>query len=72
MCRLGSAPRTALLGAAAKSDGGSMTENTGMRVLVIGAGAIGQAFGHHFQRGGAEVNFFLLFSISSKRLFLFS
>ena len=28
-----------------------------MRVLVIGAGAIGQVFGYHFQRGGAEVAF---------------
>ena len=24
---------------------------------MIGAGAIGQAFGHHFQRGGADVTF---------------
>ncbi|MCB9487711.1 MAG: hypothetical protein H6684_03145 [Deltaproteobacteria bacterium] len=28
-----------------------------MRVLIIGAGAIGQAFGYHFQQGGAQVAF---------------
>ena len=28
-----------------------------MRVLVVGAGAIGQVFGLHFQQGGAEVSF---------------
>ncbi|NCG19005.1 MAG: hypothetical protein GWP91_08340 [Rhodobacterales bacterium] len=28
-----------------------------MRVLIVGAGAIGQVFGVHFQRGGAEVSF---------------
>jgi len=27
-----------------------------MRVLVVGAGAVGQTFGHHLQRGGAEVH----------------
>ena len=26
-----------------------------MRVLVIGAGAIGQLLGYHFQQGGAEL-----------------
>lgn len=30
-----------------------------LRVLVIGAGAVGQVFGHHLQRGGAEVAFFV-------------
>jgi 2-dehydropantoate 2-reductase len=28
-----------------------------MRVLVVGAGAVGQVFGHHLARGGAEVAF---------------
>ncbi len=28
-----------------------------MRVLIVGAGAIGQVFGVHFQRGGADVSF---------------
>ncbi len=28
-----------------------------LRVLVVGAGAIGQVFGYHFARGGAEVGF---------------
>jgi len=28
-----------------------------VRVLVIGGGAIGQVFGYHFQRGGAELSF---------------
>ncbi|MCL4228387.1 MAG: ketopantoate reductase [Myxococcales bacterium] len=27
------------------------------RVLVVGAGAVGQVFAHHYQRGGAEVTF---------------
>lgn len=27
-----------------------------MRVLVVGAGSVGQTFGHHLQRGGAEVH----------------
>lgn len=30
-----------------------------MRALVIGAGAVGQAFGRHLQLGGAEVTFFV-------------
>ncbi len=30
-----------------------------MRVLLIGAGAVGQVYGHHFQRGGAEVSFYV-------------
>ncbi len=29
------------------------------RVLLIGAGAVGQAYGYHFQRGGAEVGYFV-------------
>ena len=28
-----------------------------MRVLIVGAGAVGQVFGHHLARGGAEVTF---------------
>jgi 2-dehydropantoate 2-reductase len=28
-----------------------------MRVLIVGAGAVGQVFGHHLARGGAEVSF---------------
>ncbi len=28
-----------------------------MRVLVVGAGAVGQTFGYHLQQGGAEVHF---------------
>jgi len=28
-----------------------------MRILLVGAGAVGQVFGHHLQRGGAEVAF---------------
>ena len=28
-----------------------------MRVLIVGAGAVGQVYGHHLQRGGAEVTF---------------
>ena len=28
-----------------------------MRALVVGAGAVGQVYGHHLQRGGAEVWF---------------
>jgi len=30
-----------------------------VNVLLIGAGAVGQAYGYHFQRGGAEVTFFV-------------
>lgn len=30
-----------------------------MNVLLIGAGAVGQAYGYHFQRGGAAVTFFV-------------
>jgi len=30
-----------------------------MNVLLIGAGAVGQSYGYHFQRGGAEVSFFV-------------
>src|SRR5262249_32829564 len=30
-----------------------------LRVLVVGAGAVGQAYGLHLQRGGAEVVFFV-------------
>jgi ketopantoate reductase len=29
----------------------------GMRALVVGAGAVGQAYGYHLARGGAEVSF---------------
>jgi len=29
------------------------------RVLLIGAGAVGQVYGYHFQRGGAEVAFYV-------------
>lgn len=28
-----------------------------MKVLLVGAGAVGQAYGRHFQRGGAQVSF---------------
>ncbi|HET7506192.1 MAG TPA: 2-dehydropantoate 2-reductase N-terminal domain-containing protein [Kofleriaceae bacterium] len=28
-----------------------------MRVLIVGAGAVGQVFGHHLAQGGAEVSF---------------
>lgn len=30
-----------------------------MRILMIGAGAVGQVYGHHLARGGAEVAFFV-------------
>lgn len=30
-----------------------------MRVLVVGAGAVGQVYGRHLQRGGAELTFFV-------------
>jgi len=30
-----------------------------MKVLIVGAGAVGQAYGYHLQRGGAEVAFFV-------------
>ncbi len=30
-----------------------------MKVLLIGAGAVGQVYGYHFQRGGAEVAFYV-------------
>jgi len=30
-----------------------------MNVLVVGAGSVGQVYGYHFQRGGAEVAFFV-------------
>ncbi|MCO4760662.1 MAG: ketopantoate reductase [Myxococcales bacterium] len=30
-----------------------------MKVLIVGAGAVGQAYGYHLQRGGAEVGFFI-------------
>ena len=32
---------------------------SGPRVLLVGAGAVGQAYGFHLQRGGAEVSFFV-------------
>lgn len=28
-----------------------------MRILLVGAGTVGQVFGHHLQRGGAEIGF---------------
>ena len=28
-----------------------------LRILLVGAGSVGQVYGHHFQRGGAEVRF---------------
>src|ERR1700678_139755 len=28
-----------------------------MRVLIVGAGAVGQVYGHHLVRGGADVEF---------------
>ena len=31
--------------------------NTSLRVLLVGAGSVGQVYGHHFQRGGAEVRY---------------
>lgn len=34
-------------------------EERTMRVLLIGAGAVGQVYGWHFQRGGAEVAFYV-------------
>lgn len=36
-----------------------MSEEVGMRVLLVGAGAVGQVYGRHFQRGGAHVTFFV-------------
>lgn len=30
-----------------------------MKVLLIGAGAVGQSYGYHFQRGGADISFFV-------------
>jgi ketopantoate reductase len=30
-----------------------------MRILLVGAGAVGQVYGYHLQRGGAEVSFFV-------------
>lgn len=30
-----------------------------MKVLIVGAGAVGQVFGYHLQRGGAQVTFFV-------------
>jgi 2-dehydropantoate 2-reductase len=30
-----------------------------MRVLVVGAGAVGQVYGHHLAKGGAEVTYFV-------------
>ncbi len=30
-----------------------------MKVLVVGAGAVGQTFGYHLQKGGSEVHFFV-------------
>lgn len=30
-----------------------------MRVLVVGAGAVGQVYGHHLQAGGAEIVFYV-------------
>ena len=30
-----------------------------MKVLLIGAGAVGQSYGYHFQRSGAEISFFV-------------
>ena len=30
-----------------------------MRALIVGAGAVGQVYGLHLQRGGAEVGFFV-------------
>ena len=30
-----------------------------MKILVVGAGAVGQVYGYHLQRGGADVTFFV-------------
>jgi ketopantoate reductase len=30
-----------------------------MRALVVGAGAVGQVYGHHLARGGADVAFYV-------------
>ncbi|MFT4621451.1 MAG: hypothetical protein ACI8PZ_000103 [Myxococcota bacterium] len=30
-----------------------------MQILVVGAGAVGQTYGYHLQRGGAELSFFV-------------
>lgn len=30
-----------------------------MKILVVGAGAVGQVYGYYFQRGGCEVTFFV-------------
>ncbi len=30
-----------------------------MKILLVGAGAVGQAYGRHFQRGGADIAFFV-------------
>ena len=37
----------------------STTDPTPLRVLIVGAGAVGQAYGYHMQKGGAEVAFFV-------------
>ena len=30
-----------------------------MKVLIIGAGAVGQVYGHHITNGGADVAFYI-------------
>jgi|CXWL01.1.fsa_nt_gi 2-dehydropantoate 2-reductase len=46
---------------------------TGPRILIVGAGAVGQVFGYHFSKAGADVWFFARnVHRFEKRLALFS
>lgn len=36
-----------------------MAEECGVKILLVGAGAVGQVFGRHLQKGGAEVSFYV-------------
>ncbi len=40
-------------------EGRGRTYRPPLRVLIVGAGAVGQVYGHHLQRGGAQVTFFV-------------
>ena len=40
-------------------EGRGRTYTPPLRVLLVGAGAVGQVYGYHLQKGGAQVAFFV-------------